>query len=70
MRRNNKARFPDAVICLQCNSADGAVKRKLKLHKEFSFSPEELSLFIKATPHGKHEIDYEIARAIYTGLHI
>jgi hypothetical protein len=68
--RKNQARFPDAIICDQCNSSDGAVKRKLKLHKEFSFSPEELGLFIKATPHGKHEIDYEIARAIYTGLHI
>ncbi|WP_345986463.1 hypothetical protein WCX49_04890 [Sulfurimonas sp. HSL-1656] len=66
----NNGRFPQTVICDQCNSADGAAKRKLSLPKDFSFSPEEIGRFVKATPHGKHEIDYEIAKAIYDAVHI
>lgn len=58
-------RFPETLICGQCNSADGTVKRKLNLPKDFSFSPQEMREFIKATPHGKHEIDYERARRIF-----
>lgn len=61
-------RFPATLICGQCNSADGTVKRKLKLPKDFSFPPQEMREFIKATPHGKHEIDYERARSIFTIL--
>ena len=64
----NMGRFPHTLICGQCNSADGAVKRKLKLPKNFSFSPEEISSFVKATPHGKHKIDYKIAAVIFTTL--
>lgn len=61
-------RFPETLICGQCNAADGTVKRKLKLPKDFSFSPQEMREFIKATPYGKHEIDYERARNIFTSL--
>lgn len=67
---SNSERFPQTVICDQCNSSDGVVKRKLKLPKDFSFSPQEIGCFVKATAHGKHEIDYEIAQAIYVAIHI
>ena len=66
----NNGRFFETIICDQCNSSDGAVKKKLSLPKEFSFSPEEISCFIMATPHGKHNIDYELAKAIYDAIHI
>lgn len=66
----NSGRFPETVICDQCNSSDGVVKRKLKLPKEFSFSPEEIGCFVKANPHSKHEIDFEIAKAIYAAVKI
>lgn len=66
----NARRFPQTIVCDQCNSADGVVKRKLKLPKSFSFSPEEISLFVSATPHGKHKINYEMALAIYTALNL
>ncbi|HCG6973264.1 TPA: hypothetical protein NJ334_004399 [Vibrio parahaemolyticus] len=62
------ARFSETVICGQCNSADGAVKRKLKLPKDFSFSPVEISKFVSATPHGAHKISYELAESIYHSL--
>lgn len=64
----NNGRFPETVICDQCNSADGAAKRKLSLPKDFSFSPEEIGHFVEATPHGKHKIDYEVANLIYTAF--
>lgn len=66
----SSGRFPETVICDQCNSSDGAAKRKLKLPKNFSFSPDEIGQFVKATPHGKHEINFEIAKAIYVQLNI
>ncbi len=60
-------RFAAAVICEQCNSADGTAKRKLGLPAEFSFSPAEIRQFVRATPHGFHEIDYDAALAIFKG---
>jgi hypothetical protein len=61
----NRGRFPETVICDQCNSSDGAVKRKFKLPSEFSFSPREIAEFISATPHGKHKIDFDRALRVY-----
>lgn len=58
-------RFPDTVICEQCNSADGTAKKKLALSAEFSFSPEEIRRFVTATPHGFHTIDYDAAKRIF-----
>jgi hypothetical protein len=66
----NSGRFQETVICDQCNSSDGVVKRKLKLPKDFSFSPDEIACFIKATPHGKHKIDFEKAKVIYAEVNI
>lgn len=64
----NFGRFPVTIVCGQCNKADGIAKRQLKLPSDFSFSPAEINRFIKATPHGKHSIDIEIAGAIYSAL--
>lgn len=61
-------RFPTTVICDQCNSADGAAKKKLGLPSNFSFAPYEIAQFVKSKPHGKHEIDYQSAAQIYAGL--
>lgn len=60
-----RERFPRTIICEQCNSADATAKRKLKLPKDFSFSPTEISLFVTAVPHGWHLLDYDIAAQIY-----
>lgn len=64
----SNARFPDTIICDQCNMADGRAKRFLKLPKDFSFSPVEISQFITANPHGAHVLNYERARVIYESL--
>lgn len=60
------ARFPRTLICGDCNSADGAAKRKLGLPKDWSFTPQELARFVKVLPHsGRTEIDYGVANGIY-----
>ncbi|ATY34961.1 hypothetical protein CVN68_22655 (plasmid) [Sphingomonas psychrotolerans] len=62
------ARFLPTVLCDQCNTADGAAKRRLKLPENFSFSPSEIGRFVASTPHGKHQIDYDLAAEIYSAL--
>lgn len=61
-------RFPRTIVCEQCNSADAAAKRELKLPKLFSFSPAEIRQFVFATPHGWHLIDYAAAQRIYSTI--
>lgn len=61
-------RFQPTVLCDQCNSADGAAKRRLRLPENFSFSPAEIGRFVVSTPHGKHVIDYDLADRIYSAL--
>ncbi|MBF0622745.1 MAG: hypothetical protein HQL54_12540 [Magnetococcales bacterium] len=46
---NMLPRFPETIICGQCDGSDGAVKKRLKLPKKFSFSPEEIRGF--GSPH-------------------
>lgn len=59
-------RFTGTLMCGDCNSADGAAKRKLGLPASWSFSPREIGQFVTVTPHsGKTVIDYEIADALY-----
>ena len=67
-RPKTPPRFPDTIICEQCNSADGMAKRKLKLPSAFSFSPSEIRQFVSATPHGFHQTDYAKAQAIFDQL--
>lgn len=62
------ARFQPTVLCDQCNAADGAAKRRLKLPENFSFSPDEIGKFVSTEPHGKHRIAFEIAERIYLSL--
>jgi hypothetical protein len=59
-------RFPDTLICGECNAADGVAKRELGLPRDWSFSPEEIAEFVSVVPHsGKTEINYAKAYAIY-----
>jgi hypothetical protein len=55
-------------ICGNCNSADGAVKRRFKLPVDFSFSPQELSKFVVGHPHDGVEIDFEAAKSLYDSV--
>ncbi|WP_244858615.1 MULTISPECIES: hypothetical protein [Lysobacteraceae] len=63
-------RFPRTLICGDCNSADGAVKRKLRLPQAWSFSPAEIGRFVSVVPHsGATVIDYEKAKRIFEEAH-
>lgn len=64
----NRGRFPQTVICDQCNAADGVAKRQLDLPENFSFSPSEISLFIEVAPHGKHKVIIPKASEVYRSL--
>lgn len=65
---NNAGRFPKTLICGDCNSADGATKRKLGLPTTFSFRPDEIARFVTGTPHRPVAIDYAKAADIFTDL--
>lgn len=59
-------RFETELICGDCNSADGAAKRKLGLPSDWSFAPGEIARFVSVTPHsGATVIDYAEALRIY-----
>jgi len=58
-------RFPQTVICDQCNAADGRAKRLLGLPATFSFSPEEIRRFVTAKAHEKHTLDLAMALQVY-----
>lgn len=63
---HGKGRFAQTLICGDCNSADGAVKRKLRLPASWSFSPQEIGQFVTVTPHsGRTTIDYTKAQNIF-----
>lgn len=64
---HGSGRFPPELICGDCNSADGAAKRKLRLPEDWSFSPAEIGRFVTVEPHsGATVIDYDVALQIYT----
>lgn len=65
---SSQARFEAVVVCDQCHAADGVVKKKLSLPKNFSFSPSEIKLFVTAAAHTKHTINFEIAQILYARI--
>jgi hypothetical protein len=59
-------RFETTLICGDCNAADGAVKRKLKLPSDWSFTPEEIGQFVRVDCYsGRTCIDFDKAQQIY-----
>jgi hypothetical protein len=61
-------RFPRTLVCGDCNTAEGQMVKKLGLTGNFSFSPEEMRLFITGKPHGRVVADHIRAKAIYERL--
>jgi hypothetical protein len=47
---HGNGRFEQTIICGDCNAADGAVKRKLKLPHWWSYAPHELRQFVRIAP--------------------
>jgi rubredoxin len=64
--RDLVTRFNDALVCSECNAADGTAKRRLGIDARFSFAAEEIRQFVISVPHEDHRIDVEKAHAIWT----
>jgi len=58
-------RFPNEVICQDCNVAEGAAKQKIAADRFFSFAPPEIAQIIIATPNEKHGIKNLVAANIW-----
>jgi hypothetical protein len=57
-------RFPRTMLCYDCNNADGRTKCLLELPEDFSFSPEELSMFVTGIHHCGVDIDVDAAEKL------
>jgi hypothetical protein len=64
-RHAGNGRFDTTLICGDCNSADGAAKRRLGLPPTFSFTPTEIRTFVVGKPHAGITIDYAAALSAY-----
>ena len=65
-------RFWPTMICGDCNIAEGQAKVKLAgtIDPDFSFSPVEIARFVRAKPNAAHEIDVEVAKALWTEISV
>lgn len=62
--RSNFRRFPDTLICNDCNVVEGAAKKVCGAPEKFSFTPFEISTFIIVENNRAHRIDAE--RLLFT----
>lgn len=60
-------RFGPTLLCADCNAAEGEAKRLLsgRIDPNFTFTPAEISKFIRATPNHIHDVDVGIAYAAW-----
>ena len=59
------ASYDNTIICSDCNVADTDAKKIISAHKDFSFSPTDISKFIIVSDNNKHEINYKIAKEMW-----
>lgn len=57
--------YDNTIVCFDCNKADADAKKIVKAHLSFSFSPREISEFVKATPNTEHTIDEALAMQVW-----
>lgn len=57
--------YENTLICVDCNNADALAKKATAANRDFSFSPQELRLIVKPQPNKAHEIDVDVAKAIW-----
>lgn len=65
--RELTSRFDYCLLCSECNAADGQVKARFRadIDSRFSFTPNEIGVFIRARASQDHEIDYEKALSLW-----
>lgn len=63
-------RFDDALICNDCNAADGAMKAQLgpEVPSWFSFSPSEIAKFILPGPNVSHALNLDIGAKLWEAV--
>ena len=59
------ASYDNTIICSDCNVADTDAKKIVSAHKDFSFSPTDISKFIIVSANNKHEINHKIAKEMW-----
>ncbi len=57
--------YDNTIICSDCNSADGRVKKLIPIHKKFSYSPKQIGLFVESRPNKEHSINIGTAKKIW-----
>lgn len=58
-------RFDQALICSECNAADGKVKQMVGADPRFTFTVAEIGQFVRSEPHKDHQVDAEIAKRLW-----
>jgi hypothetical protein len=58
-------RFPETMICGDCNVAEPAAKSMIKAVSEFSFAPFEIASFVVVKSNIPHGLDAEKVRTAY-----
>ncbi len=66
--RGNFCRFPDTLVCNDCNVVEGAAKREAGAPADFSFTPFEISTFIIVANNSPHRLDAEKARTVWGNI--
>lgn len=57
--------YDNTVVCFDCNKADSDAKKIVNAHKNFSFSPKQISEFLIVTPNEEHKIDPHKAQNVW-----
>jgi len=63
------SRFHEALVCSECNTADGKVKARYRseIDPRFTFTVPEIARFIRPQPNADHDIDYDAALMLWRG---
>ena len=59
-------RFDRIVICEDCNNAEAKAKNLIGANKFFTFTPREISSFLRVSPNRPHEVDAPAVAAAYS----
>ncbi|ULQ47664.1 hypothetical protein JN531_005090 [Flagellatimonas centrodinii] len=57
--------YEEVLICEDCNNADARAKRVVNAPKYFSFSPQQISRFIRCADHTPHHVDPTVAATVW-----
>lgn len=61
-------RFGATLLCADCNAAEGEAKRLLagRVDPNFTFTPAEISKFVRVAPNNIHDVNLEAANELWT----